>query len=351
MIDWTKTMKQTFEYYVVDPATWRDSKPLDNVKSATINRDKEAETLGSASFNITESVGEAYIRTYLIAIQNGEECKIPLGTHLVQTPSSTYNGKVLNVTMDAFTPLMEMKENQPPIGYYVPENTNIMEHSYQTVREQLRAPVIATNSEKTLGYDFVANTDDTWLNYERDIIGSIEYEFDLDEMGRVLYAPIQDTASLQPVWTYSDDNSSILYPEVTVDHDVYEIPNAVEIIYSDEKRSFYAKVVNDDENSPVSTVNRGREICRRITNPNFGGRTQREFDDYARRTLRELSTLEYKLTYTHGYCPVRLGDCVRLDYSSAGLVNVKARVVSQSIKCEPGCPVTETAVFTKKLWG
>ena len=44
-----------------------------------------------------------------------------------------------------------------------------------------------------------------------------------------------------------------------------------------------------------------------------------------------------------------MGDCVRLNYSRAGLTNVKAKVISQSIDCRPGCPVTETAVFTMNL--
>ena len=66
--------------------------------------------------------------------------------------------------------------------------------------------------------------------------------------------------------------------------------------------------------------------------------------------LKSLSTLEYSVTYSHGYCPVRLGDCVRLNYKKAGLNNVKAKIISQSIKCEPGCPVTEKAVFTDELW-
>ena len=30
--------------------------------------------------------------------------------------------------------------------------------------------------------------------------------------------------------------------------------------------------------------------------------------------------------------------------------NIKAKVISQSIECVPGCPVTEKAVFTTKLW-
>ena len=73
--------------------------------------------------------------------------------------------------------------------------------------------------------------------------------------------------------------------------------------------------------------------------------------EYAEKTLKELSSLEYSITYTHGYCPVRIGDCVRLNYSRAGIYNVKAKVISQNIKCESGCPVTEKAVFTTELWG
>jgi hypothetical protein len=33
-----------------------------------------------------------------------------------------------------------------------------------------------------------------------------------------------------------------------------------------------------------------------------------------------------------------------------GLTGIKAKVVSQNIKCTPGCPVSEKAVFTNKLW-
>jgi hypothetical protein len=73
-------------------------------------------------------------------------------------------------------------------------------------------------------------------------------------------------------------------------------------------------------------------------------------DEYAERLLKTLSTVEYSISYSHAYCPVRLGDCIRLNYSRAGVTGVKAKVISQSIKCEPGCPVSEKAIFTSKLW-
>ena len=352
MPDWTASMQQTFEYYTVDPNTWKDIKKLDNVKSSNINRDSDSETLGSASIDITDSLGECYIRIYLITFQNGVKEKHPLGTYLVQTPSSSYNGKIRDVVMDAYTPLLELKENPPPIGYSLLKNENIMSTAYRLCREHMRAPVVETQCSDTLFNDFVANTDDTWLSFLIDLIANAKYIFSLDEMGRILFSPKQELTSLQPVWTYTDDNSSILYPEIDMKHDMYGIPNVVEVLYSNGKDTYYSRVVNDDPNSPISTVNRGREIIHRVTNPDMiGDPTENQIHEYAERLLREVSSLEYTITYTHGYCPVRVGDCVRLNYAKAGLTNIKAKVISQSIKCEPGCPVTEKAVFTNKLWG
>lgn len=351
MTDWTASMQQTFEYYIVDPGTWKDKKKIDNVISSTINRDLETETLGSASINITESLGECYIRIYLVTIQNGVKNKYPLGTYLIQTPSYSFDGKITNVTMDAYTPLLELKENPPPLGYSILKDSNILENAYKIVREQVRAPVVETKNSETLYSDFVANTDDTWVTFVRDLLSNAKCTLGLDELGRVLFLPTQKTAALQPVWTFDDSNSSIIYPQLDIEHDLYGIPNVVEVIYSNGQEYFNARVVNDDENSPTSTINRGREITHRVTNPDMiGNPTKNQIEEYAKNLLKEMSSLEYTITYTHAYCPVRIGDCVRLNYSRAGINGIKAKVVSQSIKCEPGCPVTETAVFTTDLW-
>ena len=101
MADWTKSMEQTFEYYIVDPGTWKDVRPLTQVKSSSITRELSSETLGSASFDITELLGECYIRIYLVVRQNGLTEKFPLGTYLIQTPSSNFNGRIHNFQLDA----------------------------------------------------------------------------------------------------------------------------------------------------------------------------------------------------------------------------------------------------------
>lgn len=351
MTDWLSSMQQTFEYYIVDPSSWKDTRLLDSVVSCNIERDSTAETLGSATISTTESIDECYIRVYLITIQNGVKEKYPLGTFLVQTPSFSFDGKVKSASMDAYTPLLELKENPTPIGYFTPKNSNIMDMAYQIIRDRARAPVVKTTCSTNLHTDFVANTDDTWLTYLTDLIANAKYLFDLDEMGRILFCPEQDTASLQPVWTYDDNNSSILYPDITFTKDLYGIPNVVEVVYSNGKDYYFARVVNDDSNSPTSTISRGREILYRDTDPALSGNpTESAITEYAEKLLSTLSSVECSISYSHGYCPVRVGDCVRFNYSRANLKNIKAKVVSQSIKCTPGCQVTEKAIYTTKLW-
>ena len=352
MPNWLESMQQTFEYYVVDPGTWKDKQRLTNVKSCSISRSSESDTLGSATIDVTETVGESYIRVYLVTIQNGVKERHPLGTFLVQTPSSQFDGRVRAVTMEAYTPLLELNENPPPIGYFVPKGSNIMDEAYKLVKDNARAPVVPASKEDALHYDFVAESGETWLSLIDALIANAKYSFDLDEMGRILFAPDQDTASLQPVWTYEDGDKSILHMSISMSHDLYDVPNVVEVVHSKGSENLYAIATNNDPDSPTSVQNRGRKITRRITDPdiNNGIPTEKQLQEYAERALEELSTIEYRLSYTHAYCPVRVGDCVRINYSLADLTNVKAKVISQSITCEPGCPVQETAVFTTKLW-
>lgn len=356
MVDWLSSMQQSFEYYTVDPNTWKNVDRLTNVKSCTITRDLEAATLGSATIDITESIGESYVRVYLVTLQNGVTEKHPLGTFLVQTPASSFNGKIRNVTMDAYTPLLELKEKQPALGYSLLKDDNIMSVAYRLTRENVRAPVVEATCDTKLTKDFVSDTSDTWITFISDLISNAKYNFDLDELGRILFAPKQELASLQPVWTYDDGEQSILYHDISLDHDMYGIPNVVEVVCSSggefKNEIYYSRVVNDDKNSPVSTVSRGREIVYRVTDPGFvAAPTENQVELYAKQLLKELSSIEYTVSYTHGYCGTRLGDCVRLNYSRAGINGVKAKIISQSIKCVPGCPVTEKAVFTNKLWG
>lgn len=351
-IDWTKGMQQTFEYYEVDPVTWKDKQKLSWFTSSEITRDLSLDTLGSARFDSTKEYGEIYVRTYLKAVQNRITYKECLGTSIIQTPDDGFDGKMHSFSYDAYTPLLELKDDYPPIGYYIPKGSNIMDIASRICREKLRIPTIPAVSDVTLVTDFISEDSESWLNFISDLIANANFELGLDQLSRIIFLPKQDPSALQPVWTFHDDNSSILLPDIKTHRDLYGVPNVVEVLYTTSNEvPIYKRVENNDENSPISIPSRGRVVCHRETSPSLNGNaTEEEVEKYAINLLKTLSTLEYEVTYTHGYCPVMIGDGVMLNYERAGIQNTKAKVTRQRITCEPGCQVEETAVFTKSLW-
>lgn len=354
MVDWHESRTTTYEYYQVDPDTWTDMRKLDNVTTSTIDRDMTSDTLGSATIEIDGmDLGEFYVRTYLVTIQNGLRYREPLGTHLVQTSSSSFDGKIFKPSLTAYSPLLELKDVYPALGYACRKGAHVLEQVYSDCLQYCRAPVVPGTADRDqLEIDFIADPSDTWLKFDQDLLSNIKYRFDVDEMGTIMFAPEQETEAMQPVFVYNDDNSSILYPEITKTVDLFGIPNTLEVVYSGDDRYLTATAVNDDVNSLVSTVNRGRTVYNRETNPGLlGVPTQGELLEYAEKLLKQKSEIECELTYSHGYNGVRVGDCVRLNYKRAGLNDVKARVIKQKIKCDTECRVDETAVFKKKFWG
>lgn len=360
-LDWTSSMQQTYEFYKVNPRTWLDEAPIKDIRSCTINRDSSDDTLGSATFDGVGMDGEFYIRVYLMPIQNGRKYKVPLGTFLVQTRLSSYTGKRETLNIEAYTPLIELKEKYPPVGYALLKGDDILKTAGTIVDENIRAPVVKNESViKTVTNPggFVSELDDTWLSYLTSLLANAKYEFDMDALGNIMFKPITDPVTMRPVFTYSDDNSSIIYPEVTMDYDLYNVPNVVEVVISNGLGYYKARAANNDPNSKISTVSRGREVVHRTTNPDDLIATdvstiagKQYLDDYAKDLLKTLSTIKRTINYTHGYCPVRIGDCIRFNYERANIRNIKAVVESQSISCVPGCPVTEKAVYTERLWG
>ena len=354
MPDWTKSMEQTYEFYEVAPGSWNEIAPIRTITSARVSRDLGQETLGSASLTSTEDLGEKYVRFYLVTRQNGIKERFCLGTFLTQTPEYSFNGRVSELNIDCYTPLLELKDTIPPLGYTVFKGTKTMEQAYDIIHDNCRAPVpLLQNETHTLVQDFVSDTSDTWLSFVTDLIANAEYQFELDEDSSILFKKTEDIKTVRPIFRFTDDNSSLLTPDIKDKRDLYGIPNVLEMVYTaDNDEYYYALVENNDANSEISIPNRGRRVVRRISNPSFPGTpSEYEFQEYARQQLKQLSTLEHTVTFTHGFIPkVKLGSCVLLNYQRANLNNVRAKITSQSIDCKTGCTVQATATYTTELW-
>lgn len=356
-VDWTSSMQQTFSFYKVDPRTWRDLERIDTMISAQIVRDLSDETLGYATFDADGISGEFYVRTYLDVTQNRRFYHIPLGTHLIQSTDDGYNGRRSTITVDGYTPLMELKEKTPPIGFFFGEGENILDSTKDWLKQLMRAPLLdwrtAVSNDVTVKDQngFVAELDETWLEYLTAFLKNCDHSFRLTEKGEVYLDTDKPSETLQPVFVYQDDRNSILHPQIKINRDLYSIPNVVELLISKpEEDGVLVRATNENPNSPISIQSRGREVVQRITDPDVTGyNTLEQYQELAEKTLDDLSNVEYEIEYTHGFNPVKVGDCVEINYERAGLKNIRARVIRQTIECRPGCKVEEMASYTTNL--
>ena len=346
-VDWTQDYAITYEFWLVDTGTWGDRRMLDTVTEESMDWDDAKLTLGSATLECAEELGEVYVRTYLVATQGTDTARECLGTFMVQTSDESFDGRAGSFTADAYTPLHEMSETMPEIGYTTPSDDLVLERGAKIARQHTRAPVANAPASTMRCGDFVANLDDSWLTYGSDLIAKERHRYMVGPRGDIYQQPIADEASMRPVHTFRDDAISILRPEVTGSSDLYGMPNVVEVIYG----SKVARAVNDDPDSPISTVRRGREVVHRITNPDLSDNpTEDEAMAYAVAELRNLSTRERTVVFSHGYVPnVWLGDCVRIEYGRAGRY-VNAVIRKRSIECKTELVITETATYTERMW-
>ena len=372
-VDWTKSMQQTFEFYTVDPNNWYDDQKLENIISCDLTHDLTSDKRGNASITVSEPLPECYIRTYLVVTQAGYMHKICLGTYLYMTSSDSFDGMKHNITMTGYTPMVELEEKLPPLGFHIVGITNRKHSSDAPMVTDAIKDIVTTYTrceienktviQKPLLNDFVAGSNDNFLTVINNILNASslqQYILTVDEWGTII---VKDKPVLEdaiPTYIYTDDNSSILLPSLDTNDDIYGIPNVVEVLYTGDKRLPAIRVIvkNEDPTSIVSIQSRGREIAKRFTITNIAApvndyseaAVRAQVTAQAERLLEAASTINKTISYSHGYCDVKVGDTVLINYERAGVTGIRAKVVSQRISCKPGCQVDEQAVYTKKLW-
>lgn len=350
MIDYSKSMKRYYEIWQVNPYTWTDDKIITNIvdESSSINRDLDSDSLGSASINITHNIDECYIRIYMICEQNDTKTKESLGTFLVQEGGISYDGTIIKRSCNCYTPLIELKENKLPVGYFLPYGSNILSSVYDIMRNNMRGfverPSHGYVTDALLNYNFVASDSDTYLSLVTDLLADAEYHLTMDVNGTTKIVKDTELKDDDTAYLYNSD-SGVLYPSISISDNSFNIPNVVEVVYSNNGMLYTAVAKNENKNSKYSIQSRGREIIYRESNPS-GINDEFHLNEYAEGLLKNLSRNKRTISYTHAYVPnVNIGDCVEIDYPEVGLNHVRAIVQTQEISLNVTGEVRETAVY------
>ena len=348
MTDWSGSMAVTYRYYEVDRLSWGDRAMVENVTSCSIVRDMEMDTRGQATFVIADSdMGERWIRCYAEVEQESVE-RVVLGTFLVQTPRRNDDGKFSKLDCTAYTSLHVLAEAKPNSGYALSAGSNCAQAAAEICRQHGIAPVDASESDAVLDDHYVAPSDSSWLQIATTLAAAANMEIGVDAWGRVVISPMIPTYARSASWTFRDDETSIILPGVSEEKDWYSLPNVCVV---STPSGIDGRAENADPDSKLSTVSRGREVTLKVDDPDElkAGCTQESADALALLKLREASHMDRTATISHGYCPVSVGEMVRVDAPSLSL-NMEAIVKRQEMTLSTAMTVTSTLTMREEMW-
>lgn len=337
-MNFSKGYKSSFYMTLVDPVSWGDYGRIDLI-SGSINR-TDSDLRQSANLTVTDySYGsDRLVRLYMNIDQNGTTDRVALFTGLVSTPSYSYQDGVPNINLQCYSVLKPLQDIILPHGWYVDKNSNCLSE----LRELLSvsgAPVAFYNYDESelheLGDYIVAEDNETNLTMAETLLYAMNWVMWIDGDGTIILAPNQNDPIVRPAISFSKDYD-IIQSNFTVNHDWFECPNCLRATFN----GFTAVAKDEDEDSPFSIQNRGREIW--TVEDNVDLLNDETISEYAENRLLELQESSEKVSYSRVYTPeVNVGNKIQIAYpqltgdfivTSQNITLGNAAVINEEVK-------------------
>lgn len=329
MVDYSKGYSASCYAERVDPATWRDVGVIP-LTGGTIKREttgkRQSADLNCVRYRI---LVEQWVRVYVDIRQDGAAEHVPLFTGIAVSPDDDINGRLTLNTLTCFSVLKPAEDVLLTRGWFAPAQID----GAELVRRLLSvspAPIVVEGESPALAESIVAEDGETHLSMADRILDAIGWRLRIDGDGTIRILP----DASDPVACFDPISNDLIEPKIKVTADWYNCPNVLVAVAGD----VTGIARDEDPDSPLSTVSRGREVWKKESCTLSAGESVAE---YARKRLRELQRVRQTVSYTRRYMPdVMPGDIVGLNYPEQQLTGNYV-VQSQSITLGYGARTAE----------
>lgn len=329
-MNWNKGFSATYYAYIMDQVTWRETERL-QITGGTITHSPDG-LRDAADLNVVGYHGdsEKWVRVYLDANQGGSSAHIPLFTGLACAPERNIDGIYETNTLQCYSVLKPAQDVLLERGYYVPADIS----GTTVIRDLLSvcpAEVIYTEEAPALQYALIAEDGETNLSMVEKVLNAINWRMRLHGDGSIELTsmPIEASIRLDPL------DNDIIEPSINITRDWYGCPNVFRAI----KDNLTAIARDDNPDSPLSTISRGREIWAEESSVALN--TGEGLSEYAVRRLKELQKVSLDADYQRRFIPdLYVGDLINLHYPEQGLDGIFI-VQGQTIDIGYGAPTSE----------
>ena len=317
-MDFTKSYKAAFYAAFLDPVTWNEQGRFEIVSGSVSRTDSGQRATAELTVREYDEPIDRWVRIYMDCDQNGSRAHEALFTGIVSTPGSEHNGAIENVKLQAYSPLKAAEDIKLQLGWYVPAGRN----GAAVIRDLLKkqpAPVEVVGTAPVLSEAIVAEQNENCLSMTEKVLSSINWIMQVAGDGTI----ILKKASAESVLDMGPQQD-IVETTFSKGRDWFSCPNVV--FATTGTASYEAR--DDDPESELSTVSRGREV--QVFEENVTLSDNETIRKYAERRLTELQARTETASYTRRYMPdVLVGDNVRLDYGSlSGLFTVESQTIT-----------------------
>ena len=331
---WAEGFTGSYYLTIVDPKTWRDIRRME-IKGGSIERSEE-DLLESADIDVTElpEGGEAWVRVWLDADQEGIT-HVPLFTGLTSAPSRDIDGLRNSYKMECYSVLKPIDDILTERGYYVPAEVKAPNVAAKLLRKGIAPVEVAEAGElPQLTSAIVSEDGESNLTLARKVLEAIDWRIRIDGQGIIYVEPRTKTTAA----IFNSTDNDVIELSLSDEYDWYSCPNVLRAISDD----LISVARDDDPDSPLSTVSRGREIWAEESSVTLA--TNESLGAYAVRRLKELQSPARTISYKRRFDPeVNVGNIVRINCPEIG-IDGEFRVTSQSLELSHGCRTSEEAI-------
>ena len=335
-MNWGKGFTASYYAYIIDAKTWRETELL-QITEGSISRASTGLRDSADITCINYNDRERYVRIYLDVQQNGASEHVPIFTGLTSAPSRDIDGVLESNSIECYSVLKPAEDVLLQRGYYVPAEVN----GGKIIKDLLSvapAPVEIIGEAPALQTAVIAEDGENHLTMVDKVLTAINWRMRILGDGTIQILP----PATETIRTFDPLNADVLEPTLKITRDWYACPNVLRAVSGD----LVAVARDDSDTSPLSTINRGREVWAEESNVALN--TGESIAEYAVRRLKELQLVETTASYTRRYDPdVLVSDRVRLNYPKQGL-NGAYEITSQKIKLGYGCTTEEEVKYVDK---
>lgn len=305
MIDYKRGYTASFYAVKLDPVTWADMEKIQLIQGTVNRTDTDLRQTASLTVRDFDTTKEQWIRVYMDARQEDNIDHIALFTGLASAPQDDIDGQITTRPLECYSVLEPLQDIKLKRGWWVARGMN----GGAAIRRLLRAtpaPFEIADGAPLLTDNIIAENSESNLTMVDKILEAMSWQIKIEGNGTIVVGPKQEETEV----VFGSRDNDVLQKTLSIKHDWFACPN----VFRASSGDLTAIARDDDPDSPLSTVSRGREV--QMTEEDVTLADNEGIAQYTTRRLKEEQHTAEEAQYTRRFYPnVNIGSVVRLSYA------------------------------------